>query len=393
MRIFRPSADDMMRIVNRCLFDLDSARTAQALERVIELRELFGSDASILYAEGQIRRGGNGEGITAFECYREAAERNPRHPYAAENAVMLAPTEEAVGELLERAQSSGVENEELLKTIGEMQEAFAAGRSISSLHFEFANMARDIQEFGDAAAAQEVGLSAGDLSLDDELVARRFRATLLRQLDEVGEHKHQARGEFFAPEDRTALRFAVAEIEKALELDEYDAEMWNFKAAWLSILGEHDDAIASADRAVSLRPTGYAKPYHNKANSLIHMGRLEEAKESVTEGLAQAEAAGDDGDVEQSRRMLKLIEDRSAGFSDDDFRTATGQAMRGVQMTAEAETRQQGPGMMSMRELGAACADVESRLKHKASEYVPFLSELLTSITPDTVFVATVLTG
>lgn len=393
MRIFRPNADDMMRIVVRCLFDLDSGRAAQALERVTELRELFGRDASILYAEGQIRRGGNGEGIAAFECYREAAERNPQHPYAAENAVMLAPTEEAVGELLERAQSAGVEDEELFKSIGEMQEALAAGRSISSVHFEFANMAQDIQEFGDAAAAQEVGLSAGDLTPDDELAARRFRATLLRQLDEVGEHKHQARGEVFAPEDRSALRLAVAEIEKALELDEYDAEMWNLKAAWLSLLGEHDDAIACADHALSLRPTGYAKPYHNKANSLIHMGRLQEAEESVREGLAQAEAAGDDGDIAQSNRMLKLIEDRSAGFSEDDLRTAIGQAMRGVQMTADSETAQQLPGVMSVQQLGAACADVESNLKHRASEFVPFLSEMLTSITPDAVFVATVLTG
>lgn len=392
MRIFRPGPDDKANIIRRCQFDFDHGRVRHALDRMAELKVHLPNDASVLYAEGLIRTEGAGEGFAAFECYKQAYTVDRDHPYAAPNAVLLAPSEAEFLETAEAALRVAPHDQALRQIIDGVKEALADGRSPARIQMDLALSRMEDGEFGEAAAHAEIGLTDATLTPNEERDARRLRADCLRKVDLMAERERESLGEAIPPNDRVALKAAKRELDKVIEIDEYDAEVWNLKAAWSSLLHDYDEAIESAEKALELRPHGYAKAHHNKANALFHLGRIDEAIASVEEGLRKAEASGDDGDVELSRRMLASYAERADGVSDEKLRECILRVAQGIMLTTEAETAG-GHLDMNMDQLAAQMADVEAHLSARAVKYVPFLCEMLTSVTPDTVFHATVTLG
>ena len=128
----------------------------------------------------------------------------------------------------------------------------------------------------------------------------------LRELDKAAEASRSVRGEGFIPEERLALHEAMKEIEQTLMLETEDHMLWNFKSAWLYLLDKQEEAIAAADMALSICPTGYIKPLTNKALALHRLGRNEQSRLVASQALKDAQALGSEGraDVELAKRIL-----------------------------------------------------------------------------------------
>jgi len=92
-------------------------------------------------------------------------------------------------------------------------------------------------------------------------------------------------------------------IERMLE-QEPDDVFLNFSYAMeLAKENDIDGALAQFDRVISLDPTYTAAHYH-KGNTLIGLGRLDEARVVLQEGIAACKQIGDD---HAHREMLDLL--------------------------------------------------------------------------------------
>jgi tetratricopeptide (TPR) repeat protein len=131
---------------------------------------------------------------------------------------------------------------------------------------------------------------------------------LLRQVDAAAHRHREVIGEQYPPEERLALLEAILEIDRVLALDEWDAESWNFRSAWCLLLRRFEQAITAADRALGLRPTGYAKPHHNRGIALAALKRNDEARGVLQRSLEEARSAGSQQDVELASRTLAGID-------------------------------------------------------------------------------------
>src|SRR5664280_305335 len=164
-------------------------------------------------------------------------------------------------------------------------------------------------DFGTAAALAEVSLNAGTGDPQTEASRRGTRAEWLRMLDRMEEQQRAGLGEQYPPDDRIALAEAVAENDRALAVDPYDARQWNFRAAWLTKLGKHDESITAADRALELRPSGYSRPWMNKATVYFELKRDREALECARRALEIAKLAGPEfaDDTAQAMRIIGML--------------------------------------------------------------------------------------
>ena len=123
-------------------------------------------------------------------------------------------------------------------------------------------------------------------------------------LDSEARRRRKSMGEDFPPQDQLALAEALSEIDQALALDEYDAELWNLKAAWCVLARRYEESIACADQAIELRPEGYPEPYQNKTISLWWLGRRTEARACAETGIRQAEAGHREEQIDRIKGMI-----------------------------------------------------------------------------------------
>jgi len=220
-------------------------------------------------------------GFMARDLFERAYHADNRHPLAAVNAATLARTE---GEF--RVWSVRVPPA-LDPNSGAAQVAFITDALRQGVEYDrtiimLSHFYLDSNAVGQAAALLEVALDdPSGLSLDEEVQLHRMRAQALRALDHNAAMARETRQETFESNERLTLRPAIAEINRALTLDPYDAELWNFKSAWLTLLGDYDEALHCADKAISLRPRGYARPHQNKAAVMRAQRRWEEARQSA----------------------------------------------------------------------------------------------------------------
>ncbi len=73
------------------------------------------------------------------------------------------------------------------------------------------------------------------------------------------------------------LNESLKYLDKALEINPQDAEVWNNKGANLVDLGRSEDALAASNKALEINPQ-YAEAWYNKGLILNILGREEEAK-------------------------------------------------------------------------------------------------------------------
>ncbi|MEK7692142.1 MAG: hypothetical protein AAB425_14095, partial [Bdellovibrionota bacterium] len=151
----------------------------------------------------------------------------------------------------------------------------------------------------------------------EESQIRRQRAQSLRAMDQEAEHLREAASEQFPPDERLSLQEAVEELDRAIMLDEHDAELWNLRSAWCVILERNTEAVADADRAISLRPSGYPKPYHNKAMALWNLGRDQEAMSMATRAKDEAQDVGTAEDLRLAESILANIQGGRSDWSEE----------------------------------------------------------------------------
>lgn len=385
MKLYRRSQRDKVGCINRCHFDADHGRVELALTRLSNLNDEFPDDAQIAYAEGLIRKDYLGQGLKSYALFSKAYELDSHHAFGACNAAKFAPTEKEFRKWTKIALGLLPPNDSSRDAMGKFLSDVDKGLAHRELLLYGSNAHFEERMYGDSAALMELALQASGLGLQDEITARRMRAQCLRSLDSQAHTYRQTLMEAFLPEERLALVEALAEIDKAISLDEYDAELWNLKAAWLTLLERYEEAVECADRAIQQRPSAYAKPYHNKANALSGMKRDADALECAQQSVSHAEESGDPADIALSRKLVAAYsvprEEPTLSGAENIVR----HILNAANITSDQEL---GQWKGSPKKL---VAGVVRRLKglrsNHTADYVPLMAELLSDFTPETVFV------
>lgn len=257
-------------------------------------------EAEILRHEGLIRRDCLGQGLQSRELFSRAATIDPTNAFAVENALLLARNEaefrEELPHFFDLVPAKDPSRDGVNELIGELQQGVPYWEVLASL----ASGMEASGYPGSAAALAELVLALGEMPPDKEAGYRRWRAQQLRNAGKLGERTLERTLWRYPPAERLHLFQALEEIERALALDPYDAECWNLKAAWSYMGGRPADAIEAADRAIELRPHGYAKPHINKALTFQGLGRLSDAMACADEACRQAVEAQDPNEHAQA---------------------------------------------------------------------------------------------
>ncbi len=238
---------------------------------------------------------------------------------------------------------------------------------------------------GYAAAVAEIALKVQTRSPTDEANGRRNRAEWLRMVDRT--EGLQREPEIFPVSDRLALQEAVAEIERALLADPYDATMWNFKAAWCELLGRHEESIAAAQEAIALRPVSYPRPWINKAGTLYALGLDQEAVSCARTALEIAEAADEefaDAIPEATRSIEAFSQPRREPVLTDFvsiMRHAVGAALKTADELSPKRNTSQFVG-------NGIRARIRVTGSNRAISYVPMMAQLLSDLAPEVAFAA-----
>lgn len=217
----------------RAYIEADRGWASVALRRLEQLLRDYPDDAKTLVAIGHIRESFLGEGLGALALYERAFAANPRHPLAAAYATMLARDEEEFAKwtALTKTNTPESDKNELFEKIRARMEDW--GEPYAEILREGAASQANGGEPGLCAAILEIVLQIPNSRARNEVETHRNRAQALRALDAAADRARKSRIEYFAPDERLALHNAVAEIDRAIELDPYDAELWNLKSAWL----------------------------------------------------------------------------------------------------------------------------------------------------------------
>jgi tetratricopeptide (TPR) repeat protein len=386
MRLYHRSRDDKEWGISRCHFDAEHSRVGLALDRLGDLSDEFPDDAQIVYAEGVIRRDFLGQGLVARELFERAYRLDDRHWSAAVNATLLARDEEEFRKWAGVFQAVAPAGEPGLEFIAGLLDNLDEWMRCWQMHGYAAQAAFEAKQFGPSAANTELLLLTGAISPVEEVGARRNRAQCLRALDREAHQYRESIREDFNPAERLALHEAVAEIERAIGIDESDAELWNLKSAWCLFLNRIEEAVESAERAIELRPFHYPKPYTNKAVALAHLGKNSEALACVRKALEEAEKSASAADAAQARRLI------------DDFTTPSREPslheleepiirhiLNSARITADLEV-----GLLPSRSIEKLIKGFTGRaLKIRSGQsldYVPLVAELLSDFTPDTAY-------
>ncbi|MCD4785058.1 MAG: hypothetical protein K8T10_14685 [Candidatus Eremiobacteraeota bacterium] len=388
MRIYHRSQEDKINSINnRCFFDAQHGRVSLALERIRDIAEEFPKDAQVTYAEGLIRKDYLGQGAKAWALFEKAYKLDNKHAFAACNACIYAPTEEKFRIWADISMKVSPDDPQFSQLVNNVQNSLNEGISywqillqVSQLHFEAKN-------FGESAAFAELVLLADEMPPTQEVANRRTRAQLLRYLDAEAHRYRETLLESFLPEERLSLQEALIEIDKALSLDEYDAELWNLKSAWCCLMGQYEEAILCADRSIKLRPFSYPKPYHNKANALRCLKRDSEALTCAEESLEQAEAGNSISDVSLSHKIIEEYSRPRSILTLKSMEPIIYHIIKATRITADLELGQQSKGSNNLEILTKGFFTRSASLfSHRTVDYIPLMAEFLNDFTPDTAF-------
>ncbi len=380
MRLYlRSKKIDMMDTINRCYFDADHGRIKLALERLKDLEEELGEDAKISYAEGLLRKDFLGQGVKAYDCFVKALSLDPSHAFAVCNSAEYAPDETEFRKWSEVAAQLSPQD---AQSFQDRSEIFDQG----IYYGEFLLKIGDDKKPGDSAAYIELGLLTAKLKQKEEVKVRRARAQKLRLLDNEAEHHRNTMVEDFPPDERLALAEAIAEIELAIRLDEYDEELWNLKSAWCCLIGRYAESIVCADRAIELRPEGYCRPHQNKAMSLWRLDNSSEALACIQEALRQAENGNQQEEIPHLKQMIEEMTVPPRQPTLADAQPTLAQAVRAAELTADQEIGLMKGNLQDIEAGFQMRIDVIQPAANDAMPYVPAMAQALAYLSPETCF-------
>ncbi|HNX34686.1 MAG TPA: hypothetical protein PKM57_08665 [Kiritimatiellia bacterium] len=390
MRLFKRSANDKPTALERVYFDADRGCIALALERMADIRIDFPRDAVLEYAEGCLRKDSLGQGLRALEQFRLAQKYDPSHLFSAYNAAKYSDSEKDYRARTAHARRLAPKDPDML-FFQHLDEALAAGQTWGELLTNFVAVTQQHGKHGDTAAVAEIALSSGDWSRTEEIQLRHARCGALRELDRAEDAAHEVRHEDYPPSERLALDEALKELDRVLELDPADPKMINFKSAWLNLMRRYPEAIAVADEAISIQPTGYLKPWTNKALACLRLGRVAEAQEISQRVISEAKDLGSEfaDDAAKARGMLETAAAASQKPSDDELlATIAENTIRTAQLTAqEAMNLWQSKlgGFDLTRGIQSRCARYGQKWHN---DYITQTAELMHDFCPEWVFTA-----
>jgi len=391
MAFYQAEAGNIAFLIRRCYFESDQTRVALALSRLMELGEQFPDDARISYTEGVLRRDHLGQGLRARDLFEKAYWVGIRCGLpgdycwsAASNSADLARDEtefQKWARLTETAPPLGEGNRPDFKSI---KVNLADGIPFRELQLQRASTSYTEGHIGSSAALMEVALTGGGPDAMEEAHVRRYRAQHIRELDQKCDGLREPMCEWFGPAERIALSEALAELDRALALDPYDAELWNLSAAWNNLLEKFGEALRSAEKAMELR-TPYPKAHTNAAWALYRLGRYEEAKERIALAHKQAQELPDPGDIEQTERLVRTYSRPPSAMRAEDLDLPLETLLRAAKRCSDIEMEAV-QGDIHLGNLVDRLIDhARSVTGAMATGYVPMIAELLSDFTPETV--------
>ena len=386
--LYKKDFEDKHNILSRSHTEAEQGRIKLALERILDLLVEFPDDATVLYSQGLLLRDFLGKGIEAVKSFELAFQRasveDEIRGLAAFNIAALAKDQVTFDKWY--AITSGIlPNDKQLKIMKDANERlqksgndYHEGIVVSSL-----NSDKSISQ-GSIAARLEIALAFGSFEIEKETDIRCRRAFLLRELDLKAANTREMLVEKVPPTERLALIEALTEIEKAISLDEYNAEFWNFRAAWCMLLQKNDEAIIFADKAISLRPFQYAKPWINKALAYCNIMNFEQMKEIAKVAVLQAKAAGDYKDIADAEKLVAKYITINKAPDKNHFINWVKDFMNAVMITSIKEISQEGwSGNYENLEKGFL-----KRTNQFGNDWNPLylknMTEMLTFFTPET---------
>jgi len=279
-------------------------RMPLAIESIEVLLQRFAHDPGVVNEKGNIYGKYLGCGIKAHDLYCQATMTGGGCENAWINATDWSLTKEEWNENCRKALTV-VKHPQFHSRMREMSARLANG---SWGDWLAANIARQAESknFGSAAAWAELLLKFGMSDTRAELALRRSRAQWLRELDKTAASSYSERSEQFPAADRLALHGALEELDRAIALDEYDHELWNFKAAWCALLERFDESLRCAETSLENAPPDYVKPFVNKVVALTSLGRGSETQSCFDEALRRAGGEQGHPDIVQIRRNMAV---------------------------------------------------------------------------------------
>jgi tetratricopeptide (TPR) repeat protein len=379
--LFTWTEDHKRNSIGRVHFDALHGRVPLALRRLADLARIFPEDSDLALAEGVVRLDYLGQGLAARELFEKTYHWDHKNAAGAKNATLAARSAEEFQEWAEIALAPTPQDQRFQEQVEMIREYLKDGRSFWEILLLRAGIAGQHSDFGTAAALVELALiSVGEMGAEHELVARRVRAKNLRELDKTAANRRLGLLEPLQPDERLALKDAVAEMTEVLRLDEYDPEMWNFKAAWCVLLQRFDEAEICADRALSLRPHGYPKPLVNKANSRLKQKKYGEALDLAEQALRVAQGTQYLSDIPLVQGIIKQATHPPEPLGSDNLSGFAGQFVRIAEAVSDEEIGGQGPVYKLVNGVLLRLMDLESSLGAAA-----VMAELTADFSPETV--------
>jgi tetratricopeptide (TPR) repeat protein len=391
-RLFSRDAEDKLNSIKRSFSDAEQGRLELALERLRDLLDEFPSDAHVLYAQGIILRDRLGSGLDAREhferAFRAASPNEEVHGNAACNVASLARNESELWQWLDTAERD-LPNDQAVKSLREMATHIKAS-GYAYLNVLADRAAHEGTQLGASAAKRavllEIALAFGTFRVAEEVNLRRNHAQALRQLDQAAQNTREMLCEYMPPAERLTLHRALDEIARATALDEFDAELWNLRAAWCMLLRRNEEAVAFAKKSIALRPHNYAKPWTNQATALWNLDRPAEALDCAREAIRQAQAAQDSKDLESAEKLKALFERGKIAPDNEAFVEWAREFHKAAMLTSRKEISQKGWS-------GDYAVLIDGFLKRAQSfgtdwnpAYIHIAAEMLTFFSAETAF-------
>jgi Flp pilus assembly protein TadD len=379
--LFQWTSDSKMTSITRAHFDARHGRVRLALQRLEDLSWIFPEDPDVAQAEAFVRMDHIGQGEHARKLFKKAFRWGQNNPAAAKNVTLLARSAEEFRELAEIALPLNPKDRNFQKQVEVINQSLSEGMKFwYTLGLRVASSEQQ-KDYGPAAGLAELSLSyAKEMGGEIELQSRKTRAKCLRELDKIAANRRQAMLEPVSPEERLALQEAVKELDEILRLDEYDPEMWNFKSAWCSLLHRFDEADACADRAISLRPHGYPKPWTNKGDVRLKQKTYAEALAMARKALEVAQGTNYKSDIALAEGIIKRATHPPQPLTADDLPSYTFVFLSKADTVSDEEIGGYGPVDKLVNGLLLRLMDLKMPQGARA-----VIAELTSDFTPETV--------
>jgi len=389
MRFYHRTRDHKFAGIQRSKFNAQSGRVKLAIERLQDLKEEFFNDPDLAFAEGIIRLEYLGQWSTARKLFENAYNWGENDTAIARNLALAARDEQEFLKWAKISEKQAGNNRAHSDLLTEIKRLIEKGIPYWHIVRDTGEHDRRAKAYGSAAAFMELALFYIDqMSAEEELAARKVRAQCLRALDKEASLKRTSQFEEFPPDERLALHHAIAEIDRALLLDEYDAELWNFKSAWCNMIERYEEAIQYANKAIGLRPHKYPKPHINKGVALFKQKRFREACTCFEEALKHAEGTLFLSDVQLAKELIQACSNAPAiPKTINDLLPLISNIFYAAEQACDQEyglQDKEGP----INELKSVIDGVYRRAVHVRGnpmlEYIPMMAELLDDFNPET---------